>query len=368
MFIAAGGGFDPAAAGAGLEPPIAWVYAREGGAATSVLIDPSGDVISAGSEGEQMAVVRHSAVDGSEKWRYRTIPGGPTAMLQAGDGTILVAAHLGGPPNYPWPSGGVVVKLAADGTELWRLEPVEATSFLALAIDAGGDVLAGGAAGDPLAAKTDLILVKLDGSTGREIWRRVIAGATEAGNGIQSIALDARGDVLAGGWIENPAIGIHDFAVLKFSGESGEEIWRRLLSEGTAYSIAVDREGDVAAAGEANFGTASWCDFVTAKFSGVDGSELWRAVLGSGLGGDVCDVAVSTALDPAGDVLSTGWVGGAFTTTKFARDSGALLWEHQLPGGQAKSVRVDAAGDVFAVGDAFYPANSDMTAVALRGS
>ena len=69
-----------------------------------------------------------------------------------------------------------------------------------------------------------------------------------------------------------------DFTVIKFDGMSGTELWRKTIN-GTAndfdttFAVTVDAAGDVVAAGVIkNIGTGD--DFIVVKLSGADGSNF----------------------------------------------------------------------------------------------
>jgi cysteine-rich repeat protein len=63
--------------------------------------------------------------------------------------------------------------------------------------------------------------------------------------------------------------------------------------------------------------------------------------------------SVAVAVDPSGDVVATGNVGGAFTVAKLAGGTGVEIWRSEIRGtadGTGRAVTIDAAGDVFAAG------------------
>ena len=89
---------------------------------------------------------------------------------------------------------------------------------------------------------------------------------------------DAAGDVIAAGSLYNSDTD-RDFAVVKFSGATGTELWRQEI-DGTgsdwyynsdlARAVAVDGSGDVIAAGFLN-NDGNYSDFAVIKFSGATG-------------------------------------------------------------------------------------------------
>lgn len=109
----------------------------------------------------------------------------------------------------------------------------------------------------------DFTVIKFSGLNEIELWRQMINGtATNSLDQALAITVDRAGDVIVAGIIENSGTDV-TFTVVKFSGIHGTELWRRLISSGTANAVGVDQAGDVVAAGViAN-------DFAVIKFSGV---------------------------------------------------------------------------------------------------
>ena len=93
------------------------------------------------------------------------------------------------------------------------------------------------------------------------------------------MAVDASGNVIAGGFLFNNETG-PAFAVVKLDGEDGVELWRTEIdrinnccSDHEARSVAVDASGNVFAGGQiSNPGTDA--DFAVVKLDGEDGSKL----------------------------------------------------------------------------------------------
>ena len=100
-------------------------------------------------------------------------------------------------------------------------------------------------------------------------WWRTISGVEMYGDGANAAIPDAAGDAIAVGQISD------NFTVIKFSGATGEELWRQEIDAGSAEAVAVDGSGDVIAAGYLS-NTSSGRDFTVIKFSGATGEELWR--------------------------------------------------------------------------------------------
>jgi hypothetical protein len=359
-------------------PVWAWGHVKDGIAAASVLIEDSGDVVSAGVQlnDTEVVVVKHSGANGLQRWRYVLNSVGPTyrstaSLARDAAGAIFVASFQG--ERYGNHLGFVAKIDPQNGQEIWRVAEIGA-GFYGIAVDSAGDVVVAGRTSGPEATDQDLIAIKLSGETGTELWRVIFNGETDDADGARAVIVDASNNVFVGGrFVDNPVLGYPDFVVLKLSGLDGSLLWRSAVPSisghgGEVLSLALDRDGDVVAAGYAVL--VGWCDFVVAKFAGLDGRELWRAVADDGGG---CDRANAVAIDALGDVLSAGSMGPTlFSVMKFAGSSGGLLWRHDVPNVQpctggdcagANALASDSAGNVLATGR--LAGNSDVTVVKL---
>ena len=149
----------------------------------------------------------------------------------------------------------------------------------------------------------------LAGASGAEQWRAVITGTRNHSNDTAlAITVDAAGDVLAAGVIDNSDTG-PDFMVIKLAGTNGGEAWRTIIDgpgteDDQARAIIVDAAGDVLIAGGIDNGSTG-SDFTVIKLAGSTGGEVWRTVIdGSGTGSDTAN---AVSVDEAGDVLAAGW-------------------------------------------------------------
>ena len=149
-----------------------------------------------------------------------------------------------------------------------------------VAVDAAGDVIAGGSISN-FGTGFDFAVVKLDGASGAELWRTEIDTANSTDQ-VFSVAVDAAGDVIAGGSISNIGTG-SNFVVVKLDGVNGAELWRTEIdgaanARDSAFTVAVDADGNVIAGGGiSNSGTGldfTGLDFAVVKLDGADGSEL----------------------------------------------------------------------------------------------
>jgi hypothetical protein len=123
----------------------------------------------------------------------------------------------------------------------------------------------------------DFAVVKLDGATGAELWRREIDhGVIDQAH---AVSLDGDGDVLAGGEFRSGAES--KFALIRLAAANGTEHWRHVeATVGRSFlaDIAVDAANDVYGAGY--FGKADSLEsfFGVVKFEGALGVEQWRFV------------------------------------------------------------------------------------------
>jgi hypothetical protein len=232
-------------------------------------------------------------------------------------------------------------------------------------VDAAGNVIAAGSTNNETGSA--LTVIKYNGVTGREIWRRVINGTVAgSGNSAYAVTLDGAGNVVVGGStniIDDFSSG--EFTVIKFSGADGTELWRQVIkspisygSSGSANAVAVDRAGNVVAAG-ASASSGIVGDFTVVKYNGATGAEIWRQVItGSVSVGDCSDSARTVTVDSEGNVVAAGVLcNRAFpgplefipTVIKFSGVTGAELWR-QANSVFVNAIAIDTAGNVVAAG------------------
>ena len=198
-----------------------------------------------------------------------------------------------------------------DGTEH------EGDRGYAVAVDASGDVIVGGSVDDEEHSQ-DGVVVKLAGNTGAQLWRYNLRGDVKVlYDELKAITLDAAGDVYLAG---TATVSFTALSVARLDGATGAEKWRTDVDGGGygsydgGQAIALDPNGDVLAAGgiqeEDGFLDA---DFGVVKLSAADGSEMWRATIaGTALRGDYAYAVRSTT---TGDVVVGGvmWNDGGST-------------------------------------------------------
>ena len=290
--------------------------------ADEVAVDAAGNVIVIGQTGTGLndrdgTVVKLAGSDGSVLW---------TTVL---DGTVLEDLALDGAGNAllaGFDGDYLVIKLAAaTGAELWSraLEGSEQEfdAAYAVAVDGAGDVIAGGYVRNGL-TEADARIVKLDGDTGADIWSRDVSGPPNDDADIaMRVVADGAGNIVVRGRLNRAGEG--DLIILKLAGADGSELWRQLF-DGTdpqtyrSNDLSVDSADNVVFADSiGKAGTDS--DLVVMELDGLDGAV--GPVSGQRLGvsdragdpgarrisGVARDVAIKTPpLGSAGDPVTNG--------------------------------------------------------------
>lgn len=337
--------------------------------AWAIALTPGGTAFAAGyldykTVLRQFAVLRFEPGNGFESWRALSGTGDSyysqedealsVAVDAAGD-VVAGGAFIEGGLPY-----GVVMKLAGgSGAPLWTTPSGSLPVIRAVAVDGAGDVAAVGHDG------AALVVTKLSGVDGQPLWRRDLAVAFGS---IETVAVDAAGDVFAGG----RAGGAY---VIKLEGETGETAWERdVVSAGgnaIVNDLVVDGSGDVIAAGEfADAGTGLG-QLSVMRLAAATGGDVWPQFLAAGTGTSAN--AQGVALDSAGDIVVTGSIAntassGDLAVLKLAGTTGVQRWRRELDNASANDfaddVAVDAADNVVAVG----ALGTDFAVAKLRGS
>jgi hypothetical protein len=361
--------------------------------ALAVTVDAANNVIAAGftrNSGtlDDFTIIKFSGRDGTELWR-RVISGTATADDRALAVTVDTAGNViaaGFITNNNTGRDFTVFKFnGSNGTERWR-QVINGTANgndQALAVTAGGagNVIAAGFTTNS-GTGSDFTVIKFDGNTGTELWRRVINGNANGADHALAITVGGAGNVIAAGYTTSSNTG-SDFTVFKFNGSNGAELWRRVIN-GTrndideALGVAVGRGGNVVAAGYTT-NTNTNRDFTVIKFNGNTGTELWRQLIGGSSRGLEAPNAVT--LDDAGDVVVAGHIdtdfadstSSNFTVIKLNGAKGSELWRHPIgnfnASGVANAISLDGARNVIAAGFTTNPGTgSDFTVIKFDGA
>ena len=280
-----------------------------------------------------------------------------TAVAVDGGGDVVAAGKLGIPYFAVGKFSG------ANGSALWPqlyvLIPDLCGVANGLAIESNGDVIAVGHVCDDGTGTSNGIVVRLSGTTGSEVWRRTITGNASQDEDVTAVTLDAVGNVVITGWAMNTGAG-EDLFVGKLAAATGADVWPLKFVNGNANqsdrgaAVALDGSGDIAVAGLLTQ-TGFQQDFLVMKFAGGSGTELWRHTINGTNNGN--DAAKTVLVDGAGDVVAGGRVHGSnsddFAVVKLAAASGAEVWRTVIdlgPVDECRSLQVAPNGDVFAAG------------------
>jgi len=353
------------------------------------------DVVAAGATtnigtGLDFTVVKFDGMSGAELWRQiinGTTNGSDMASAVTLDGAGNVVA-AGSTFNTDTDSDFTVIKFnGVSGAELWHQHTKGtrdgASAATRITMDGVGNVVAIGNTFNIGTKYADFTVIKFDGVSGAELWRRLISGSDNGGNGASgpaAITVDGAGNAVAAGFTVNARLN-PDFTVVKLDWASGIELWRQVIA-GTAHgvsfnsatAVAVDGVGDVVAAGRIINTTA---DFIVIKFDGASGTELWRQVINGAANG--ADQALSVAVDSKGNVVAAGRMANTgtsydLTVVKFDGISGTELWHRVIPGAAGDFsaplvITLDAAGNVVAAGGAKNSGtDDDFTVIKLKGA
>jgi hypothetical protein len=360
-----------------------------GSAARGLAIDAEGNILTADSTSNQFTVTKLSGSTGEILWRKTIngtgiVSGTGLCVAVAADGSVVAGGNLAVGSIGFLKQEFTVVKLdGATGAERWRFLIAGFDGDVSnVAFDGHGDVVA---AGMVHFGSYAFFVIKLSGLNGSELWRRPtsgVGGTSEA----EALAIDPAGDVIAGGYISNSSSNI-GLLVEKLSGTTGAPAWvYRVDTPGGAgpfvfngaTSVALDRQGDVFAAGGVSANGSFIRDAFLVKLSGGSGSELWRKTIDSGAGDD--DMLSAVAVDGSGDALFVGsfelgaGLGSEFFSVKVSGASGTEQWRHAVRGSLTNSadrgIAVAVAGNDFvALGRTENTGKAhDWTTVKLGGS
>ncbi len=291
-----------------------------------------------------------------------------------------------GSPVRPFSAGddAFVAKLSASGGLQWNtfLGGAGADEFDGVALDGSGGIYAAGrsnaAWGSPhgsFAGGNDIVVVKLNSTSGALVWNAFLGSA--GNDGAYGIAADKTGSVYVAGYSDatwgSPArgfAGVLDAFVARFD-SSGALQWNTFLGgagSDNGRGIGLDGSGDVYVAGQsgADWGlpvrgyTASTDSFV-AKLNGQNGSLVWHTFLG----GTSLDQGVCIAVDAAGYSYVAGasddtwgsplqtFVGRRAAFVAKLDKEGAMVWNTFLgeDAAFAYGIALDSLADVYVTGD-----------------
>jgi hypothetical protein len=289
----------------------------------------------------------------SSSWAWEYIPTTTNGAFDSAeyltvdsDANIFAVGFIGG--------NAVIVKLnGTTGKEIWRWTFANSqdrwVQINALKVEPNGDLFAAGTSYDTVSYH-DVFVLRLSATTGQSVWEKRIDGDGEDADLGWALALDSAGNAIVAAKTTNtPRTFGYDFTVLKLSGSNGQLLWRyRLLweqrgSSDSAGIIAVDGGDDVIAAGSIESSGNFQFSIAVVKLSGSDGDEIWRRIIPGG--GYFGSITTGMDLDQSGNPIISGTrgfsSGSELLVAKLDRENGMEIWNRSLRG--SRSYNNDAA-------------------------
>jgi hypothetical protein len=230
-------------------------------------------------------------------------------------------------------------------------------------------------------------VLKLGGRAGEVVWRRMLRGTGRGNDGCDAVAIDRSGDVVAVGRTVNRETQ-NNFTVIKLDGTTGHGIWRRIVVGSTrrqrarARAVVIAPSGKIIAAGSVS-NRRSGVDVALVKLA-ASGLGRWKRMIHGTAHESLRDPPYpgegvwGLAVDPRGDIVAAGALldtapgGMSFMMTKLARETGRVHWRRVFGGGGgtslAHAVAIAPGGKVVAAGTLVTSASSDFAVVQLDGT
>lgn len=278
----------------------------------------------------------------------------PVASVTDGSGNVYVTGwSVNGGTDYDWWTR----KFNADGSIGWVGVYNSSTGTdqpTAIALDSQNNVIVTGMAS--VGSSKTIHTIKYRGDTGAKIWERSFTGSSQ--DLATAVAVDNQDNVYVAGYTQN-AQGKH-IVVIKYSHsdipeQDGVQLWKAVHDQDStnteeAWSVAADGNG-VAVTGFS--GTGSDFDLLTVYY-GTDGVFKWEQRRNSTTTPPTADQGKYVKLDPAGNVIVTGYLvnspGNTIYTAKYSRADGAVIWEESYPSihdNVPGALALDAAGNAY---------------------
>ncbi|WP_303311551.1 SBBP repeat-containing protein [Hymenobacter sp. BT730] len=340
-----------------------WTSIYNGSASAQyIVIDGAGNVFVAGSTLNGSLVVKYNGATGAQIWStfYRgsaNISFGASGIAIDAAGNVFIAGYSYNGHDYDFAT------LKYDGTsgaQSWATiynSPANSDEGAnGLVVDADGNVFVTGFSNN--GTNNDFATIKYDGATGSQIWNTIYNGDSNNNDNAHYLAVDAVGNVLVLGESFNTT---SDYAILKYDGATGEQIWATIAdspSHGSEFTrgITVDAAGNVFIIG----GTIYTSNFDTFKYNGATGEQLWAATYYGPQPN--ADQPSDLVVDALGNVYVTGYSAKAsgredYATVKHDGQTGQIQWvarydDQAQSRNRPKCITLDANNNVFVSGRA----------------
>ncbi len=297
--------------------------------AKGMAVDRAGNVIVTGSGGSDYYTAKYAAADGAVVWEKRYNGSAqsvdePSAVAVDDAGHVIVTGLSLESRSNP-PAIYTAKYAAEDGALLWEQRQDEGRwdHNIALAVEAGGDVLVAG-----YTSSSRLLVLKYAGADGEVRWER----------------------------------------------RSDDQDWYAADETETPLAMALDGEGNPVVTGIQRY------DYTTMKYSGADGRVLWSQTLGGGYH-DEFSAGPLLAITARGEPVIAGGTnlpanGAAFHAHAYrlAAEDGAVAWEEKLDlpyihlNSAATGVAMDNDGHIALLEDRAWPSSPHIAMYARDGT
>jgi uncharacterized delta-60 repeat protein len=282
-----------------------------------------------------------------------------------GSGNVIVVGSSWASNQLP---DIVAIKYNSVGVQLWvrRWNGPENNWDIGrgLAIDGAGNIYV---TGETYSNSTffDFVTIKYD-AAGNQLWEAIYDGPLNSDDASRDIAVDGSGNVYVIGYTNWDVQNRSDFATIKYN-SSGQQQWVKTYNGPGSQAdfgvgISLDPSGNVYVTGtEDDLSVNHYPAYATIKYNSA-GVEQWvnrYNVLWS--------YAADIVVDASGNSYVTGHSYSPGTTYDYAtvkyNSAGAQQWVRRYNGpgsadDYAKAIKVDASGNVYVTGEAFFTSNN----------